>query len=186
MCLLVCVFLLQHWPSTVFRVPICPLTSCSTTSPTLAQIPLLGPKIGGSVGCVYFLGITLLAVLEAMGAVEMLLYMAPPLNFPGTPPQKKKSTSALAVSILCACKYSTRVTWRSTFNKWSRGAYQSQQLFSSGAFQWARNGQWVYDILLWAMPKPKLHSSLGVQGAPFRWLSSRPRETIMPSTCQNH
>ena len=43
----------------------------------------LGPQIGGSVGCVYYLGITLLAVLEVLGAVEMLLYMVEELRFPG-------------------------------------------------------------------------------------------------------
>lgn len=43
----------------------------------------LGPSVGASVGIMYWLAITLLAVLETLGAVEALLMAAPSLNFPG-------------------------------------------------------------------------------------------------------
>lgn len=43
----------------------------------------LGPSVGASVGIMYWLAITLLAVLEVLGAVEALLMAAPSLNFPG-------------------------------------------------------------------------------------------------------
>eukprot|EP00443_Scrippsiella_acuminata_P057574 CAMPEP_0115537002 /NCGR_PEP_ID=MMETSP0271-20121206/88087_1 /TAXON_ID=71861 /ORGANISM="Scrippsiella trochoidea, Strain CCMP3099" /LENGTH=278 /DNA_ID=CAMNT_0002969751 /DNA_START=168 /DNA_END=1002 /DNA_ORIENTATION=- len=41
----------------------------------------LGPVVGASVGVMYFLAITLLAVLETLGAVECLLMAAPSLDF---------------------------------------------------------------------------------------------------------
>jgi len=42
----------------------------------------LGPVVGASVGIMYWLAITLLAVLETLGAVEALLMAAPSLDFP--------------------------------------------------------------------------------------------------------
>ncbi|CAM6087999.1 unnamed protein product [Calypogeia fissa] len=42
----------------------------------------LGPKLGGTVGVMYYLGVSLLAVLESLGAVEMLLFTFPALEFP--------------------------------------------------------------------------------------------------------
>ena len=41
----------------------------------------VGPRVGAAIGLVYFLGVSLLAVLEALGAVEMLLFTAPVLSF---------------------------------------------------------------------------------------------------------
>eukprot|EP00898_Chlorokybus_atmophyticus_P002006 jgi/Chlat1/2806/Chrsp187S02918 len=41
----------------------------------------LGPRIGGAVGGMYFLGVTLLAVLETLGAVEVLLVIVPSMRF---------------------------------------------------------------------------------------------------------
>ena len=35
----------------------------------------LGHKLGGAVGCTYYLGLSLLAVLEVLGAIEVMLYM---------------------------------------------------------------------------------------------------------------
>eukprot|EP01012_Entosiphon_sulcatum_P018378 TRINITY_DN2311_c0_g1_i1.p1 TRINITY_DN2311_c0_g1~~TRINITY_DN2311_c0_g1_i1.p1 ORF type:complete len:905 (-),score=120.59 TRINITY_DN2311_c0_g1_i1:102-2816(-) len=44
----------------------------------------LGPRIGGAVGFLYYLGIVLLAVLESLGAVEVLLFTAGSgLDIPG-------------------------------------------------------------------------------------------------------
>lgn len=40
----------------------------------------LGPRIGGAVGCMYYLGVALLAVLETLGAIEMLLFTFPSLH----------------------------------------------------------------------------------------------------------
>ena len=41
----------------------------------------VGPRVGAAVGLVYFLGVSLLAVLESLGAVEMLLFTAPAIEF---------------------------------------------------------------------------------------------------------
>ena len=43
----------------------------------------LGHKLGGAVGCTYYLGITLLATLETLGAVEVLLAVEPSLAVGG-------------------------------------------------------------------------------------------------------
>ena len=40
----------------------------------------LGHKLGGAVGCTYYLGLSLLAVLEVLGAVEVMLYVEPELE----------------------------------------------------------------------------------------------------------
>ena len=40
----------------------------------------LGHKLGGAVGCTYYLGLSLLAVLEVLGAVEVMLYVEPGLD----------------------------------------------------------------------------------------------------------
>ena len=37
----------------------------------------LGHKLGGAVGTTYFFGLALLAVLEVLGAVEVMLYVEP-------------------------------------------------------------------------------------------------------------
>ncbi|KAJ7563353.1 hypothetical protein O6H91_03G106500 [Diphasiastrum complanatum] len=42
----------------------------------------LGPQIGGAVGFMYFLGLLLLAVLETLGAVEVMQFTFTILNFP--------------------------------------------------------------------------------------------------------
>ncbi|EFJ12492.1 hypothetical protein SELMODRAFT_425250 [Selaginella moellendorffii] len=42
----------------------------------------LGPKFGGAVGCLYYIGVMLLAVLEALGAVEMLEFTFSAFRFP--------------------------------------------------------------------------------------------------------
>jgi len=42
----------------------------------------LGPKLGGAVGCMYYLGVLLLSVLEALGSVEMIVFAFPVLDFP--------------------------------------------------------------------------------------------------------
>ena len=39
----------------------------------------LGHKLGGAVGCTYYLGLSLLAVLEVLGAIEVMLYAEPEL-----------------------------------------------------------------------------------------------------------
>ena len=39
----------------------------------------LGHKLGGAVGTTYFFGLSLLAVLEVLGAVEVMLYVDPSL-----------------------------------------------------------------------------------------------------------
>ena len=39
----------------------------------------LGHKLGGAVGCTYYLGLSLLAVLEVLGAIEVVLYVEPEL-----------------------------------------------------------------------------------------------------------
>ena len=39
----------------------------------------LGHKLGGAVGCTYYLGLSLLAVLEVLGAIEVMLYVEPEL-----------------------------------------------------------------------------------------------------------
>ncbi|XP_024400955.1 uncharacterized protein [Physcomitrium patens] len=41
----------------------------------------LGPKLGGAVGLLYYIGVVLLAVLEGLGSVEMLMFTFPQLNF---------------------------------------------------------------------------------------------------------
>ena len=40
----------------------------------------LGHKLGGAVGTTYFFGLSLLAVLEVLGAVEVMLYVEPNLD----------------------------------------------------------------------------------------------------------
>ena len=40
----------------------------------------LGHKLGGAVGTTYFFGLSLLAVLEVLGAVEVMLYVEPDLD----------------------------------------------------------------------------------------------------------
>ncbi|KAG0586431.1 hypothetical protein KC19_2G090200 [Ceratodon purpureus] len=42
----------------------------------------LGPKLGGAVGLLYFIGVVLLAVMEGLGSVEMLVFTFPKLDFP--------------------------------------------------------------------------------------------------------
>ncbi|CAK9238252.1 unnamed protein product [Sphagnum troendelagicum] len=42
----------------------------------------LGPKLGGAVGCLYWLGVLLLSVLEVLGSVEMIEFTFPSLHFP--------------------------------------------------------------------------------------------------------
>ena len=39
----------------------------------------LGHKLGGAVGCTYYLGLSLLAVLEVLGAIEVMLHVEPGL-----------------------------------------------------------------------------------------------------------
>jgi amino acid transporter len=41
----------------------------------------LGPKLGGAVGLLYYIGVSLLAVLECLGSVEMIVFTFPSLDF---------------------------------------------------------------------------------------------------------
>lgn len=41
----------------------------------------LGPKLGGAVGLLYYVGVSLLAVMEGLGSVEMLVFTFPQLDF---------------------------------------------------------------------------------------------------------
>lgn len=41
----------------------------------------LGPKLGGAVGLLYYIGVALLAVLEGLGSVEMIVFTFPSLDF---------------------------------------------------------------------------------------------------------
>jgi len=61
----------------------------------------LGPVVGASVGIMYWLAITLLAVLECLGAVEALLMAAPSLDFPGC----KQVFGTIFMAILVASVY---------------------------------------------------------------------------------
>eukprot|EP00668_Euglena_longa_P035047 GGOE01045015.1.p1 GENE.GGOE01045015.1~~GGOE01045015.1.p1 ORF type:complete len:1030 (-),score=323.02 GGOE01045015.1:171-3164(-) len=61
----------------------------------------LGPKIGGSVGCLYFIGIALLAVMEVLGAVEMLFHMAPVMNIAGV----NRGLAAVAMLVLAGAVF---------------------------------------------------------------------------------
>ncbi|KAG0621679.1 hypothetical protein M758_3G040000 [Ceratodon purpureus] len=53
----------------------------------------LGPKLGGAVGLLYYLGVVLQSVLEVLGSIEMITFTFPELNFTG-------STRAIALTIL--------------------------------------------------------------------------------------
>ncbi|KAL2631043.1 hypothetical protein R1flu_015729 [Riccia fluitans] len=61
----------------------------------------LGPKLGGSVGFMYYLGVSLLAVLEALGAVEMLLFTFSSLKFPSA----DRVIGAVILCTLCFLVY---------------------------------------------------------------------------------
>lgn len=56
----------------------------------------LGPVVGATVGVMYWLAITMLAVLECLGAVEALCMAAPHLEFPG---HKQALGSAVMASL---------------------------------------------------------------------------------------
>ncbi|BBN10036.1 protein MpCCC2 [Marchantia polymorpha subsp. ruderalis] len=61
----------------------------------------LGPKLGGSVGFMYYLGVSLLAVLESLGAVEMLLFTFPSLKFVSA----NRVLGAIILCFLCFLVY---------------------------------------------------------------------------------
>jgi amino acid transporter len=62
----------------------------------------LGPRIGGAVGCMYYLGVALLAVLETLGAVEMLLFTFTGIQIPA-------ATRILSIIILVTLGVLVRV-----------------------------------------------------------------------------
>eukprot|EP00439_Symbiodinium_sp_Y106_P013102 s293_g1.t3 len=68
----------------------------------------LGPAVGASVGIMYWLAITLLAVLETLGAVEALLMAAPSLDFPGC--KQAFGSGFMIALVLCVWGGSTFVT----------------------------------------------------------------------------
>ncbi|KAL3688956.1 hypothetical protein R1sor_015265 [Riccia sorocarpa] len=61
----------------------------------------LGPKLGGSVGFMYYLGVSLLAVLESLGAVEMLLFTFSGLKFESA----NRVIGAVILCTLCLLVY---------------------------------------------------------------------------------
>mmetsp|Transcript_40242 Transcript_40242/g.93196 ORF Transcript_40242/g.93196 Transcript_40242/m.93196 type:complete len:1057 (+) Transcript_40242:94-3264(+) len=68
----------------------------------------MGPAVGASVGIMYWLAITLLAVLETLGAVEALLMAAPSLDFPGC--KQAFGSGFMIMLVLCVWGGSAFVT----------------------------------------------------------------------------